>query len=127
MQVTQEDARIELRYERGGRDPFDPYGWKTAARGPTPHRARLLGRALGGDVLTIETTHLESRVVFTTRGYPLSPETRITERYSRDADNDLHMELVIEDPCCITATRPSFRCRRRTPSNISVTPSSPPF
>ncbi len=32
------------------------------------------------------------------RGYPLSPETRLTERYSRDADNDLHMELVIEDP-----------------------------
>jgi hypothetical protein len=51
-----------------------------------------------GDVLTVETTHLAGGVVFTSRGYPVSPQARITERYWREADKSLQMELLIDDP-----------------------------
>ena len=50
------------------------------------------------DVLTVETTHLAGGVVFTSRGYPVSPEARITERYWREAGKNLQMELLIDDP-----------------------------
>lgn len=98
MQIVQEGAGIELRYEHGGAVRSIHMDGR---RPPANQPHTRLGYSVGhwaGDVLTIETTHLESGVVFTNRGYPLSTETRITERYSRDAENDLHMELVIEDP-----------------------------
>ena len=99
MQVVQESATIELRYELG--DTVRTIHLDGAA--PAADQAHTgLGYTVGHweeDVLTIETTHLSGGVVFTNRGYPLSRQTRITERYTRDADsNDLQMELVIEDP-----------------------------
>ena len=60
-----------------------------------------LGYSMGhwaGDVLTIETTHLAGGVVFTSRGYPVSRDARITERYWREAGKNLQMELLLDDP-----------------------------
>ena len=104
MQVVQEGATIELRYEQGG--AVRTIHLDGAA--PAADQAHTgLGYSVGhwdGDVLTIETTHLTGGALFTNRGYPLSRQTRITERYTRDADNDLHMELVVEDPVNYTAS-----------------------
>ena len=89
---------MELHYEHGGAVRVVHMD---GAPPPADHPHTRLGYSVGhweGDVLTIETTHLESGVVFTNRGYPLSPQTRLTERYTRDAEMDLHMELVVEDP-----------------------------
>ncbi len=98
MRVVQEDTTLELHYEHGG-------AVRSIHMDGTPPAANQTHTGLGysvgrweGEVLTIETTHLAGGLVSDDRGYPLSPETRLTERYSRDADNDLHMELMIEDP-----------------------------
>ena len=98
VQVIQEaDDVIELHYEHGGAERTIHMGG-TAPAADEPHAN--LGYSVGhweGDALVIETTNLNDGVVFTNRGYPLSPQTRITERYTRDAESDLHMELIIED------------------------------
>ena len=98
MQVIQEaDGVIELHYEHGGAE-------RTIHMGGTAPAAEELHTNLGysvgrweGDALVIETTNLNGGVVFTNRGYPLSPQTHLTERYTRDTERDLHMELTIED------------------------------
>jgi len=98
MQVIQEaDDVIELHYEHGGAERTIHMGG-TAPAADEPHTN--LGYSVGrweGDALVIETTNLNAGVVFTNRGYPLSPQSRIVERYTRDAENDLHMEMTIED------------------------------
>jgi len=98
MQVVQEGATIELRYEQGG--AVRTIHLDGAA--PAADQAHTgLGYSVGrweGEALTIETTHLTGGALFKPRGYPLSRQTRITERYTRDADNDLHMELLVDDP-----------------------------
>ena len=99
MRVIQEaDDVIELHYEHGGAErTIHLDGTPPAA--DQPHTS--LGYSVGrweGDVLVIETTRLAGGFVFNNRGYPLSTETRLTERYTRDAENDLHMELTVEDP-----------------------------
>jgi len=69
---------------------------------PSPDQAHTeLGYSMGhwmGGMLTVETTHLTGGVGFTSRGYPVSADARITERYWREAGKNLHMELVIDDP-----------------------------
>lgn len=99
MQIIQEaDDVIELHYEHGGAERT-VYMDRAEPGADEPHTR--LGYSVGrweGDTLVIVTTHLESGVIFTNRGYPLSAQTRLTERYTRDAENDLHMELTIEDP-----------------------------
>ena len=98
MQVIQEVGDvIELHYEHGGAERTIHMGG-TAPAADEPHTN--LGYSVGrweGDELVIETTNLNGGVVFTNRGYPLSTQTHITERYTRDAEKDLHMELTIED------------------------------
>jgi len=98
MQVIQEaDDVIKLHYEHGGAERTIYMGG-TALTADEPHTN--LGYSVGrweGDALIIETTNLNGGVVFTNRGYPLSPQTHLTERYTRDAEKDLHMELTIED------------------------------
>lgn len=98
MQVIQEVGDvIELHYEHGGAERTIHMGG-TAPAADEPHTN--LGYSVGrweGDALVIETTNLNGGVVFTNRGYPLSTQTHITERYTRDAEKDLHMELTIED------------------------------
>ena len=98
MQVIQGDGTLELHYEHGGAERTIHMGTAAPPAG-APHSS--LGYSVGrweGGALVIETTHLLDGVVFTNRGYPLSPQTRITERYARDAENDLHMALTVEDP-----------------------------
>ena len=98
MQVIQEaDDVIELHYEHGGAERTC-HRWGAAPPAAEPHTN--LGYSVGrweGDALVIDTTNLNAGVVFTNRGYPLSTQTQITERYTRDAEMNLHMELTIED------------------------------
>jgi len=72
----------------------------TAPPSDRPHTE--LGYSTGrwsDGVLTVETTHLMDGVLFTNRGYPVSVDASLTERYWREAgSNDLQMELVIDDP-----------------------------
>jgi len=98
MQVIQEaDDVIELHYEHGGAErTIHMGGTVPAADGPHTSLGYSVGR-WEGDALVIETTNLNAGVVFTNRGYPLSPQTRITERYTRDTENNLHMAMTIED------------------------------
>jgi len=98
MQFVQHDDSIELRYEHGGTVRSIRLDGKPPAA-DEPHTP--LGYSVGrweGPVLSIETTHLAAGVIFTTRGYPISRDARITERYTRDAEKNLDMELVVYDP-----------------------------
>ena len=65
-----------------------------------------LGYSVGhwiGEVLSIETTHMMDGFIH--RGYPISQEARITERYWREpGENDLQMELLVDDPTNYTET-----------------------
>ena len=57
-----------------------------------------------GTELRIETTHLLEGLV-TNRGYPMSREARVTERYWRNpGEKDLQLELVVDDPVNYTQT-----------------------
>jgi hypothetical protein len=99
MQITQEDDRVVILYERGNTmreirlDDGSP---------PEDAPPRELGYSVGrwaGDVLTIETTRLSSGSIFNNGGYAISPEARVTERYWRNAgDLNLQMRLVVDDP-----------------------------
>ena len=63
----------------------------------------LAAQADKGDVLTVETTHTTGGVIRNLRGHPLSPDTRLMERYWREPQEmDLRLELVIEDPANYT-------------------------
>lgn len=99
MQIILEDETIVMRLEHGGTvrsihmDGIMP---------PADQAHTELGYSRGRwseNVLTVETTHLTGGVVFTSRGYPVSPAAHITERYWREAGEDnLQMELLIDDP-----------------------------
>ena len=91
------DEMIEMRHELGGAirsilmDAVPP-----AADRPYTK----LGYSSGhweNDVLAIETTHLSGGMIFTNRGYPISGEARITERYWREDGQNLQMELFVYD------------------------------
>lgn len=99
MQVVQDDARLELRYEHGGASrSVHIDGVAPSASEPHTELGYSVGRWVDG-VLTIETTHLTGGFIFNSRGYPLSPQTRITERYWRErGENDLQLELRVDDP-----------------------------
>ena len=48
--------------------------------------------------LAIETTHLTGGVIFTNRGFPVSAEARVYERWWREpGEQNLQMELTLED------------------------------
>ncbi len=98
MQMDQAQGRIVMRFEHGG--TVRPIHMDaTAPATDRPHTE--LGYSTGhweGTVLAVETTHLAAGFIFTNRGYPLSREARITERYWRDAGKNLQMDLVIDDP-----------------------------
>ncbi len=99
MRIIQEDETIEMHLEHGGTVRSIHMD---GARPSTDRPHTELGYSMGhwsGNVLSVETTHLAGGVVFTSRGYPVSPEAHITERYWREAGEDnLQMELVIVDP-----------------------------
>jgi len=103
MEIVQQDKQIEIRYEHSG-----------AVRSiqmddtPPPNDAHsTLGYSRGrwdGGVLIIETTQLVGGIIHLDWGYPVSPDARITERYRRDAGQNLQLELVVDDPVNYTET-----------------------
>ena len=99
MQIVLEDKTIVMRLEHGDTVRSIHMGG-TMPPADQPHTE--LGYSMGrwaGDVLTVETTHLADGFVFTNKGYPVSHEARITERYWREAgEHNLQMELSIDDP-----------------------------
>ena len=105
MRFVQEGGRIVMRHERGNTTRSIPIDGPPVSP-DQPHTE--LGYSVAqweGDVLTIETTHMTSDVIRNNRGYPLSPEARVTERYWRETgENDLHTELVVDDPANYTET-----------------------
>ena len=103
MQIVQEDGRIVIRFEEYDTTRFIPMDGVPPAE-DQPHTR--LGYSVGhwlGDVLTIGTTHMIDGFIH--RGYPISREARITERYWREpGENDLQMELLVDDPTNYTET-----------------------
>jgi len=109
IEIIQEDERTMIRYE-------DADTMRTIAmNGPPPGSDQPrapLGYSVGrweGEVLTIETTHMTAVAIFSNRGYPISPEARITERYARQPGNHLQLEIEVDDPVNYTET---FTLRR---------------
>ena len=97
MQVTHEEGRILMRFESGDTLRTIHIDGTTPA---ADQAHTLTGFSTGswvGTELRVETAHLEAGVI-TNRGYPMSEDARLTERYWRDAgENDLQMELVVHD------------------------------
>ena len=110
MRIEKEDGRVSIRYERGNTIRSIPLdGSRPSADQPHTELGYSVGRWVG-DVLTIETTHMTSDVIRNNRGYPISREARVTERYWREpGENDLQMELTVDDPTNYTET---FALRR---------------
>ncbi len=99
MQIVPEGETILMRFEHGGAvRSIHLDGITPPADQPHTELDYSTGQ-WAGDVLTVETTHLADGVVFTNRGYPVSREARITERYWREAgEENLQMDLLIVDP-----------------------------
>ena len=102
MEITQDDDTIVMHLEHGGTFRSIHVG----GDGPSVDQSHTkLGFSKGtwtGEVLTVETTHLMDGVLFTNRGYPVSSEATLTERYWRENGKNLQMELVIDDPVIYT-------------------------
>jgi len=105
MEILQEDGRIVMRYERRNTvrtihmDSVSP-----AADHPHTDFGYSVGRWSGAELL-VETTHMIGGVIRPNRGYPISQEGRVTERYWREAGDDiLRMELFVDDPINYTET-----------------------
>jgi len=102
MQIAQEEGRIVMRFESGDTTRTIHLDGTL----PSSDQAHTItgfstGRWVGAE-LRIETTHLLAGVI-TNRGYPMSQDARLTERYWRDpGQKDLQMELVVDDPANYT-------------------------
>ncbi len=104
MQISVDDGLLVLRFERANITRSIPLGASLSAD-PEPTG---LGHSVArweGDVLTIETSHMSGGYLFNNRGYPLSAEGRITERYIPvPGGNDLVLEVLVDDPVNYTGT-----------------------
>ncbi len=99
MEFSDEGNRVIISYERGNTtrtihmDNLNTYAENS-------HTA--LGHSSGRwieNILTIETTLFTSKNIRNNRGYPVSSNAKITERYWRESgENDLKMELIVDDP-----------------------------
>jgi hypothetical protein len=105
MQILREKDQIIISYERGNTTRIILMnGLSSSEDQPYTDLGHSLGR-WAGNILTIETTHLSSKNIRNNRGYPISPDAQVTERYWRElGDNNLQMELVINDPVNYTQT-----------------------
>lgn len=110
MQIGAQGATIVMRYERGNTLRTIHMDGRAA---PANEPRSLLGYSVGrwvNDVLTIETTHMTGGAIFNNRGYHLSADARLTERYWREpGEDDLNLELLVEDPVNYTQ---AFTLRR---------------
>jgi len=103
MEFVRDGDTIVMRFERLGTTRFIRMDGNPPPAGQ-PHTE--LGYSVGrweGGVLTVETTHTTGGVIRNLRGHPLSPDTRLMERYWREpGEMNLRLELVIEDPANYT-------------------------
>ena len=98
MRIDVESDTIVMHLEHGGTvRSIHMVGARPSADQPHTELGYSMGHWAEG-VLTVDTTHLAGGVVYTNRGYPVSAEARITERYWREAGKNLQMELLIDDP-----------------------------
>ena len=99
MQINQTAERIVFRYEEADTIRSIPWSAAPAADARPPS---ALGSSVASWVdgaLVIETTHLMAGVMTHGRGYPVSGQARLTERYWREpGQTDLQMTLVVDDP-----------------------------
>jgi len=98
MRIYLEGDTIVMHLEHGGTiRSIHMVGTGPSANQPHTELGYSMGQWTEG-VLTVETTHLAGGVVFTSRGYPVSSQARLTERYWRETGKSLQMELLIDDP-----------------------------
>lgn len=104
MQVSEEDGMIVLRYERNNITRSMPLGGTLPAEPEPTGLGHSVARWEDG-VLTIETVGMSGGYLFNNRGYALSTEGRITERYRREpGELDLTLEVTVNDPVNYTRT-----------------------
>ncbi len=97
MKLDQYDDRIEIYYEHGGTTRTIPIGGPPAPPGQSGTPLGYSNAHWEDSVLVVETTHLQSGVIFTNRGFPLSADARIIERYRRETGLNLQMDLTVYD------------------------------
>lgn len=99
MRIYSEGEDLKMHLEHGGTVRTIELD-ATRVRADRAHTE--LGYSVGewnDGVLTVETTHLSGGVIFTNRGFPVSAEARVTERWWREpGGQNLQMELVLDDP-----------------------------
>ena len=104
MQLSEEDGMIVLRYERNNIARSIPLGGTLPADPEPTGPGHSVARWVDG-VLTIETVGMSGGYLRNNRGYPLSTEGRITERYWREpGELDLTLEVTVDDPVNYTGT-----------------------
>jgi len=105
MEIVQEDGSFLMRFEENNTSRSIVMDGAPASERQAYTR---LGYSIGrweGNVLVIETTHMDSGVIFGSDGYPISREARLTERFWREpGENDLQVEIFVEDPINYTET-----------------------
>jgi hypothetical protein len=104
IEILEEPGRIVIRYERANVvRSIDMTGAPPAADQPHTYVGYSVGRWEGG-VLVVETTHMSGGAI-SEGDRPLSPDGRITERYSRaPGERGLHLDVEIDDPTYYTET-----------------------
>ncbi len=104
MQFSEADGMIVLRYERNNITRSIPLGGTLPADPEPTGLGHSVARWIDG-VLTIETVGMSGGYLRNNRGYPLSSEGRITERYWREpGELDLTLEVTVDDPVNYTET-----------------------
>ena len=56
-----------------------------------------------GDALVVESVNFNDKTWIDRRGVPHSNQLRVTERFSRNGDGQLIVEITVEDPVAFTA------------------------
>ena len=104
MQISEEKGMIVMRFERGNTIRSIPFNDSPSGNRQPTELGYSVARWVG-DVLTIETTQTSGGYLLNNRGYPLSAEGRLTERYWREpGENDLQLEVTVDDPVNYTDT-----------------------
>ena len=98
MQIDHEDGRIVMLSESGNTTRIIHMDGASPPAGQAHTENGYSTGRWEGTELRIETTHLLEGLV-TNRGYPMSREARVTERYWRNpGEKHLQLELAVDDP-----------------------------
>jgi hypothetical protein len=98
MEITHDGDIIVMHLEHGGTFRSIHVNGDEPATGQPRTELGISRGTWIDETLTIETTHLAGGVLFTNRGFPISSEARLMERYRRESGKNLQMEFVIDDP-----------------------------